>query len=57
MAEERWVIIYWDTERKAWQLDHCGQFTDEIEAREYRDLYRHELGNGRVRMIHTADGS
>jgi hypothetical protein len=55
LAHERWLIIYWDSDARKWVLAEA--WADETSARSQLVLYRHELGAGRARMLHTADGA
>lgn len=54
--EERYVILYWDADRREWAIG-VEQSRDPARVRESAGHYRHELGNLRVRVVHTADGS
>jgi len=51
---EQILVIIWEADLGRWTI--AEQHTDEPTARGQRDLYRHELGTKRARLIRTADG-
>lgn len=54
--DERWLVIYWDIDRGIWALDEVWQDASRETVQRARDLYAAQLGERRVRMLHTADG-
>lgn len=55
VPREGWIVIYWDADRTRWEVG-LGLYADRGEAEAQRDLYRHELGRPRARIVHTSDG-
>ena len=53
VPQEQFLIVYWDVRDQRWMLS--GGWADEAEARRWLTIARQELGQRRVRMLHTAD--
>lgn len=54
--QERWLILFWDQDMGKWVIAESHPHGQRDAARGQLALYRHELGDGRARLIHTADG-
>jgi hypothetical protein len=54
--QERLLILIWEQDAGKWVIAESHPQTRRDVARRQLALYRQELGNGRARLIHTADG-